>query len=180
MTRPLLPPSHSPDTCTVRARPAVVRLTVAGPLAAVLLLAACSSTPDTPPPSLSAAQAAIQGVDPQTVNRHAPVEMQQARERLDQAQAAWRDERGGDASRLAEESLAMVRLAQARSNAAEAQAAREDVARTIQTLESEVGLATGRRGAAGGTGSGSRGIGETGAGSPTGSTGATPVTPPGR
>ncbi|ACI99964.1 DUF4398 domain-containing protein [Rhodospirillum centenum] len=177
MTRPPLPLSPS-VSATPRRR--VARL--AGPLTAVLLLAACSSTPDTPPPSLSAAQAAIQGVDPQTVNRHAPVEMQQARERLDQAQAAWRDERTEAASRLAEESLAMVRLAQARSNAAEAQAAREDVARTIRTLESEVGLAAGRRAPAGtGTmGTGGMGAGDTGTGSPAGSTGATPVTPPGR
>ncbi len=114
----------------------------AGAVAAVLALslAACSSTPDAPPPELPAARAAIEQAAPDVLNRYAAVEMREARERLTAAEAAWRDERYEEARRAAAESLATVRLARARADAAQAEEAREDVARTIQTLESEVGL----------------------------------------
>lgn len=178
----MIPPRPTrPPQSGRRALPSLAAPSLVVPLAAALLLSACSSTPDTPPPNLSAAQAAIQGVNPQAVNLHAPVEMQQARERLDQAEAAWRDERYETSSRLAEESLAMVRLAQARTNAAEAKAAREDVARTLQTLESEVGMA-GRRDMppAGGGTLGNRTPGSAPAPVGQGTGGTPPVLPPGR
>lgn len=105
-----------------------------------LALAACSSAPDAPPPELSAARAAIQGAEPEVVNRYAAVEMREAREELDAAEAAWRDERYMESRRAAAEALASVRLARARADAAQAKEARDDVARTIQTLETEVGL----------------------------------------
>lgn len=114
----------------------------AGAIAAgfALFLTACSSTPDAPPPELPAARAAIEQSDPQALNRYAPVEMREARARLDAAEAAWRDERYDDTRRNAAEAVATVRLARARAEAARAEEARDDVASTIKTLEEEVGL----------------------------------------
>lgn len=114
-------------------------------LAIPLGLAACSSTPDAPPASLPAARAALQGVDPSLANRYAPAEYREATTLLDQAEAAWRDEEYDRARRLSEQSLTTTRLTQARTQAAQAEEARTDVARTLQTLESEVGLSSPRR-----------------------------------
>lgn len=112
------------------------------PLLPVLLLAglaACSSTPDAPPPSLPAARAALDGADPQILNRYAPVEMRAAQDEVAAAEAAWRAEDYARSRRLSEQALATVRLAQSKAQAAQAEEAREDVARTINALQAEVG-----------------------------------------
>lgn len=111
-----------------------------GAMGAALLVAACSFTSEAPPQDLPAARAAVQSVDTEVVNRYAPLEMRDARDRLDLAEAAWRNGRYDESQRAAAEALATVRLARARTDAAQAEEARDDVARTIQTLESEVGL----------------------------------------
>lgn len=114
-------------------------------LALPLGLGACSSGPDGPPASLPAARAALDGVDPTQAARYAPAEYREARTLLDQAEAAWREEEYDRARRLSEQSLTTTRLTQARTQAAQAEEARTDVARTIQSLESEVGLSSPRR-----------------------------------
>ena len=100
-------------------------------VAAVGILAACSSTPENPPPNLAAARVAIQDADPATVNRYAPLEMQEARSALERAEAAWRDENAAAAQSHAEQALASRRLAEARADAAQAQEATTDMRRGL-------------------------------------------------
>ena len=123
----------SPSVLAAAARP----LLAAG---ALLALAACSSTPDAPPPSLPAARAAIGNVNVTDVSRYAATELQTARERLDAAEAAWRAENYVQSARLSEEALVTIRVAEAKTASARAEEARADVERTIRTLENEVGL----------------------------------------
>ncbi|HYC03422.1 MAG TPA: DUF4398 domain-containing protein [Azospirillaceae bacterium] len=107
---------------------------------ALLALSACASGPDAPPPSLPAARAAVDNVNTPDVSRYAATELQTARERLDAAEAAWRNENYDSAARLSEQALVTVRLAESRASAARAVEARADVERTIRTLENEVGI----------------------------------------
>jgi hypothetical protein len=98
----------------------------------VLALAACASTPKTPPASLTAARAAIENPTFATdATRYAPMEMRAAREKLDLAEAAWRDGDWDQAARFADEALVTERLAETRIAAARAEDARSDVARTV-------------------------------------------------
>jgi hypothetical protein len=99
--------------------------------AGVLALAACASTPKTPPASLNAARAAIDNPTFATdATRYAPTEMRAAREKLDLAEMAWRDGDFEQAARFADEALVTERLAETRMAAARAEDARSDVART--------------------------------------------------
>ena len=100
--------------------------------AGVLALAACASTPKTPPASLTAARTAIENRTFATdATRYAPMEMRSAREKLDLAEAAWRDGDWEQAARFADEALVTERLAETRIAAARAEDARSDVARTV-------------------------------------------------
>lgn len=115
---------------------------VAALFLATTALAACSSGPDYPPPDLAAARAAVDGVDPETVNRYAAVEMREARSYLDQAEAAWRQENAEAAQRYATQALATVRLAEARADAAEARAAESDLQESLQSAPGATGTTT--------------------------------------
>ena len=100
--------------------------------AGVLALAACASAPKTPPARLTAARAAIENPTFATdATRYAPMEMRSAREKLDMAEAAWRDGDWEQAARFADEALVTERLAETRIAAARAEDARSDVARTL-------------------------------------------------
>lgn len=109
-------------------------------LAATLLLSACSSGGGTPPPSLAAARTALENVRVETVNQFAATDLRRARDTVESAEGVWRERSDYDeADRLAQQAVAAVRLAEARADAAQARTAREDVAKTLGTLQGEVG-----------------------------------------
>jgi hypothetical protein len=119
--------------------------------AAVLALAACSSTPKQPPASLTSARAAMDAANAADMNQYAPLETRNARERLQAAEAAWRAEDYDQAARLGDEALAMERLAEAKVGEGRAREAKADVERTINTLQAET-AAPGNVGTVGSTG----------------------------
>lgn len=100
--------------------------------AGVLALAACAATPKAPPASLTAARAALANPTFATdATRYAPLEMRSAHEKLDLAEAAWRDGDWEQAARFADEALVTERLAETRIAAARAEDARSDIAHTL-------------------------------------------------
>jgi len=118
------------------------RLRFALPGLALILVAACASTPP-PATNLQAAQQAIaaaEGVDAAT---HAAVELGEARTKLASAQQAVVQEDMIVAARLADESRAAAELATARSGAAKAKAVNEDMKHSTATLVEEMQRKTG-------------------------------------
>jgi hypothetical protein len=91
------------------------------------LAAACSSAP--PPRSLPQAALAVDSAQQANAELAAPLEMQVAREKLDAARAAARDDNNATAERLAEEALVNAELAQAKQEEAQARSAQADVER---------------------------------------------------
>ena len=118
------------------------RLRFALPGLALLLAAACASTPP-PATNLQAAQQAIataEGVDAAT---HAAVELGEARAKLSLAQNAVAQEDMIVAARLADQSRAAAELAAARSGAAKADAVNQDIKHNTATLVEEMQRKTG-------------------------------------
>jgi hypothetical protein len=118
--------------------PIPARTRAAGLLAA-LLLAACAAVEVLPAAEIAAAQAAITQADSAGAQRAAPVELLAAREKLEQADAAVREERFGDARRLAEAAEADAMLADRKARAAKAQSAAQELVRSNELLRIEAG-----------------------------------------
>jgi hypothetical protein len=118
--------------------PIPARTRAAGLLAA-LLLAACAAVEVLPAAEIAAAQAAITQADSAGAQRAAPVELLAAREKLEQADAAVREERFGDARRLAEAAEADAMLADRKARAAKAQSAADELVRSNELLRIEAG-----------------------------------------
>ncbi len=115
----------------------------AGVLAlALFALTACSSG-EPPQAQLGATSQAIGTAEQQGALQYAPAELQTAREKLNAALAASRDEDYEEARRLAEQAQADAELATARSRTASAQQAASQVQKDIQALQQQPGMTTG-------------------------------------
>jgi outer membrane PBP1 activator LpoA protein len=110
---------------------------------AAIVLSACASTPLPPTAELQAAEQAIATADKARVADHASPELTQAREKLEAAKVAVREEKMGDARRLAEQSRADAELASAKSEEVKAQAVNDDMKKSTETLNSEMQRKTG-------------------------------------
>jgi len=120
--------------------PMSARLRAAGAgLLAVLLLAACVTVEPMPATEIAAAQAAITQAESAGAQRAAPVELLAAREKLERVDVAVREERFGDARRLAEAAEADALLADRRARAAKAQSAADELVRSNELLRVEAG-----------------------------------------
>jgi chemotaxis protein histidine kinase CheA len=106
--------------------------------AALLLLAACASTPPMPAANLQAAQQAIVNAERLDAGVHAAAELSEARNRLASAQRAVSEENMLAAEWLADEARAGAELAAARTGAAKAKAVNEDMKRGTTTLVDEM------------------------------------------
>ncbi|MEO8717955.1 MAG: DUF4398 domain-containing protein [Burkholderiales bacterium] len=113
------------------------RLAGSGLLAALLLLGACATTELPPTAELAAANAAITQAESAGAQRWASVELLAAREKIARADAAMREERFGDARRLAEAAEADALLADRKTRAVNAQQAAEELLRSNELLRSE-------------------------------------------
>ncbi|MDH5577503.1 MAG: DUF4398 domain-containing protein [Betaproteobacteria bacterium] len=106
---------------------------------AALLVAACATVEPMPATEIAAAKAAITQAESAGAQRVAPVELLAAREKLDKADVAVREERFGDARRLAEAAEADALLADRRARAAKAQSAADELVRSNELLRIEAG-----------------------------------------
>ena len=120
--------------------PMSARWRVAGAsVLAALLVAACATVEPMPATEIPAAKAAITQAESAGAQRAAPVELLAAREKLDKADVAVREERFGDARRLAEAAEADALLADRRARAAKAQSAADELVRSNELLRIEAG-----------------------------------------
>lgn len=110
---------------------------LAAPVAAMLLMAACASTP-APTSALQAADQAISNAEQARVADYASPELTAAREKLTAARAAMQDEKMTLALHLAEQSRADAELATAKAAAARASAVNDDMRKGNTTLKQEM------------------------------------------
>jgi hypothetical protein len=104
-------------------------------LAALLLLAGCASSAEPRPDrSLDVARAAITEAESAGARETAPVLLNRARNKIDGARRLMSEEEYGQARRLLERATADARLAKARANTAQAQAAVDELNETIRML----------------------------------------------
>jgi len=122
-------------------RPTLQTLPNRGRFAAVLILAAslggCASAGIAPVAQLATAGASISKAENANAQEAAPLELLAARDKLRKAEAAAREERFGEARRLAEQAQADADLAERKARAVKAQAAAAELARSNEQLRLE-------------------------------------------
>lgn len=115
------------------------RLLIAAALAgALLLVSACTSAPTAPPASLNEAKLAIEAAEMADASHYATAELDEARQKLMSADAAFLAEDLVLADRYAEQSTLTAELATARTEAAKAQAVNAELNRGAKALIEEM------------------------------------------
>jgi Domain of unknown function (DUF4398) len=114
-----------------------VHRTVLGGLAALMLLAACSSIPP-PREQLAVSKAAVERASGPAA-AESPVELAMARDKLERANLAMGRKDYIDAGRLAEQAEADANLAEARARSMRSAAALQEVRDGIRMLREEMG-----------------------------------------
>jgi hypothetical protein len=113
-------------------------------VALALTLVACASAPPPPVAALTTARAALTQAESAGAGQLAPVELLSAREKLNRADTAVREERFADARRLADESAADAQLAERSARVERAKQAAAEMRRSNATLEAEIDRANKR------------------------------------
>ena len=128
------------------ARTAVPR-SVVGPCVLALLTASalsvaagCASVPP-PREQIATARAKVRAAQNEQAAEHAPLELRQAQDALDQAESQLEKEQNLDARRNAELATVQAELALARTERARARAAVEELTRTVAALRDEIEIA---------------------------------------
>ena len=111
-----------------------------GAAAAVLMLLSvgCASTPEAPTASLSAAQQAITNAERSDAQQYANAELNDARQRLQSAERAVRNEDMIEAERFAEEAKIAAELASAATETSKALQANQELSHSVQALIDEM------------------------------------------
>jgi hypothetical protein len=115
----------------------MARRTLPAALIAGLLLVACAGQPERPEAEMARAQTLIDQAEQHGAQERAAAELERARGKYRQAEAAIEDRETEQARRLALQAAVDAEYASARAGAAEARAAAEELDRTIQTLREE-------------------------------------------
>jgi len=102
-----------------------------------LFISACSSIPK-PVGELASAKAQIETAETNDANHLAPVELDRAKTKLNEAEKASDEKNYATAKRLADESLSDGKLAAAKASAARAQKSAQDMRDTMQTMGHEL------------------------------------------
>ena len=105
---------------------------------ALLMLAGCASTPVAPESSLTAARDAIAKAEQSDARQHAGAELDEARQKLDQAEQAVEDEKMVEAERYAEQSRVASELAMAKTSEAKATEINRQMRRDAKALDEEM------------------------------------------
>jgi hypothetical protein len=105
---------------------------------ALVLMVACSTTPDAPVTSLAAAKVAIDNAQRNEAGRYAVTELGSARDKLASADRAISAKKMTQAKWLAEEARAEAELASARAEVAKARAVNEEMQRSIDAMIEEM------------------------------------------
>jgi len=116
----------------------ILKAPAAGLLATFLLLVACASTPPEPTSALTAAQDAITVAEQSGASRYARSELDEARQKLNDAELAVDAEEMVKAQRHAEEARVSAELATARANADKAEEINREVTRGNEALIEEL------------------------------------------
>ncbi len=105
---------------------------------AVLLLVACASTPDAPEASLTAARDAIAHAEQSDARQYAGAELDEAKEKLAQAERAVEAEDMQDAEQYAQQSRGAAELAKAKTAEAKSAEINRQMGRDAEALDEEM------------------------------------------
>jgi hypothetical protein len=106
--------------------------------ALILFCTACSTTTPPPTASLNSARDAIARAEESGARQHADAELDEAQQKLVQAERSVRGEQMVDAERLAQESMITAQLASARSEEAKALEITREMRRSVDALAEEL------------------------------------------
>jgi uncharacterized iron-regulated membrane protein len=101
-----------------------------------LLVAGCAGEPR-PAEDLARAKTLVQQAEAANVQRYAAADLNEARDKLDQAQKADTEEKNDIARRRANEAAAQAELASARARSREAEHAAEEMKKSLDVLRQE-------------------------------------------
>lgn len=104
----------------------------------LMALGACASSPDRPFQDLARAEASIEQADQSGAREYGATELDSAREKLAKARAAADSDENVAASRYAKEAAVDAELANAITRNRKAEAAVEELNRSIETLRQEI------------------------------------------
>jgi predicted S18 family serine protease len=107
-------------------------------------LSACASIPR-PTGALSQAELAVREAERSEAPQYAALELQTARENLDNAKQAMQGKQYETARRLAEKALVEAQLAQDKAKTVSTRAAADDLRESIESLREEISRASRRR-----------------------------------
>lgn len=105
----------------------------------VLLAVGCSSVPK-PIGEMASANTAISGAETSNATKFAPVEMDRAKNKIEQANTAVNKQNNAEATRYANESLADANLAKAKADASKAHIAATEMEKSINLLRQSLNL----------------------------------------
>ena len=109
------------------------------PVALLLGLSGCATVPAPPVEQMAVSRSAVERVSSSpNVADAAPVEMQQARQKLERAQRAMNDKDYALARRMAEEAEVDARVAEARTSSVRGERAMKEVQESIRALQEEI------------------------------------------
>ncbi len=104
--------------------------------AAVLVLTGCGIA--APKAEIAYAEATLQSARNIGANEYAPVELERAKNKLQQAKSEMKEGKNEDALRLAKESTADGNLAQAKTEAGKASASEKQMQQSLEMLKSQL------------------------------------------
>jgi hypothetical protein len=106
-------------------------------VAIAAVLAGCASEPQRPSADMARAQTLIQEADKGNTQQYAAAELQQAHDKLNEAERASKDGRNEEAERLAMQATLDAEYATAKARHVEAQKAAEELDRSLESLRQE-------------------------------------------
>lgn len=109
-----------------------------------LVLVACGSGPKKPDTELAMAHNALQGAEVAGARKYAPIELRQAREKKEMADAKVREEEYREARYLTEQATVDAEFARAKAEAEKSDRALREVQDSIQMMRQEM-VRTGAR-----------------------------------
>jgi hypothetical protein len=107
-------------------------------LGVCLLLAAGCAAKTAPVETISGAEMAIEAAEESSASLNAPLELKLAKDKLEQANAAVKQEEFEKAKRLADEALVDAKLAQTRSLATKQKKLADEMRGSIEALQKEI------------------------------------------